>query len=75
MVVPSEASSPAQKGHFVFAVKPDKTAESPRSPSASGYPQIVSPRASSAGERVVTDGQLRLIPGEKVEKRSRREPS
>ena len=68
LVVPSQAVQTGQDGPYVYVVKDDLTVE-PRpvktGPSAEGVVAIA--KGLAAGERVVTDGQLRLFPGAKVE--------
>lgn len=68
VVVPTQALQSGQRGTFVFVVKPDLTAE-PRSvvvaQEADG--EAVVEQGLAPGERVVTDGQLRLVPGSKVD--------
>ena len=68
VVVPSQALQSGQGGTFVFVVRTDLTAE-PRpvvvAQEADG--EAVVEKGLAAGERVVTDGQLRLVPGAKVE--------
>lgn len=68
VLVPARAVQPGQRGPFVFVVKPDLTVES--------RPVKVGRRLADAlivedglrpGERVVTDGQLRLVPGARVD--------
>jgi multidrug efflux system membrane fusion protein len=67
VTVPSQAVQSGQNGNFVFVIKPDMTVE-PRPVETGivydGETQIKS--GIAAGERVVTDGQLRLVPGAKV---------
>jgi len=67
LTVPSQAVQVGQQGEYVFVVTPTRTVES--------RPVIVSRRINGetvvdkglkAGETVVTDGQLRLIPGSPV---------
>jgi multidrug efflux system membrane fusion protein len=68
IVVPSPSLQTGQKGTYVFVVKPDHTVE---------YRPVVTGRAVGdetvveqglkPGEIVVTDGQLRLSPGARVE--------
>jgi multidrug efflux system membrane fusion protein len=70
VVVPTQAVQTGQQGQFVFVVKPDLTVES--RPVAVGLAlgdESVIEKGLNAGEKVVTDGQLRLIPGAKVEVR------
>jgi multidrug efflux system membrane fusion protein len=68
IVVPSQAIQAGQQGPFVFVVKADQTVES--------RPVVVGTRLGAetiveqglrGGELVVTDGQLRLVPGARVE--------
>jgi multidrug efflux system membrane fusion protein len=71
IVVPSQAIQPGQKGPYVFVVKPDLTVES--RPVVLGTrlgAETVVERGLRAAERVVTDGQLRLVPGSKIEIRA-----
>jgi membrane fusion protein, multidrug efflux system len=71
IVVPSQAIQPGQKGPYVFVVKPDLTVES-RSVvlgTRLGAETVVE-QGLRAAERVVTDGQLRLVPGSKIEIRA-----
>ncbi len=72
LVVPSQAVQTGQDGPYVYVVKADLTVE-PRAvkpgPTADGV--VVIAKGLAAGERVVTDGQLRLFPGAKVELKSK----
>jgi len=71
IVVPSQAIQTGQQGSYVFVVKSDQTVE--MRPVAAGLTvegETVVDRGISAGETVVTDGQLRLAPGVKVEVKS-----
>ncbi len=68
VVVPSQAVQPGQQGPYVFVVKEDSTVQ-PR-PIEVGRrlaTETIVTRGLAAGERVVTDGQLRLMPGSRVE--------
>jgi len=68
LLVPSQAVQASQQGQQVFVVKPDMTVEA--RPVVLGAPvgnDIVVEKGVAAGERVVTEGQLRLVPGTKVE--------
>jgi multidrug efflux system membrane fusion protein len=68
LVVPSEALSSGQNGTYLFVVKPDLTAEfRPVTVGASFDRETVIEKGISAGEKVVTEGQIRLTPGAKVE--------
>lgn len=67
LTVPSRAVSAGQQGSYVYVMKPDSTVE-PRPVSVDRTTDDFAIIASglSAGETVVTDGQLRLSPGAKV---------
>ena len=68
IVVPSAAVQTGQKGPFVFVVKQDLTVEArPVEVARTRGTLSIVARGLEAGERVVTDGQLRLAPGAKVE--------
>jgi multidrug efflux system membrane fusion protein len=68
VVVPNQAVQTGQDGTFVYVVKEDRTVEA--------RPVVTGPRVDlslvidkglAAGETVVTDGQLRLQPGSRVQ--------
>ena len=64
IVVPSQAIQNGQQGQFVFVIKPDMTVEArPVTIERSTDGQAVIAKGLAAGEQVVTDGQLRLVPG------------
>ena len=68
LVVPSQAVQSGQKGQYVFVVKADSTVEArPVVPGAPDGRDVVVTSGLQAGERVVTDGQLRLVPGARVD--------
>jgi membrane fusion protein, multidrug efflux system len=68
VVVPSQAVQAGQQGPFVFVVKQDLTVESrPVKVGRRLAKETVIDGGVAAGERVVTDGQLRLLPGSRVE--------
>ena len=68
IVVPSQAVQTGQSGQYVFVVKPDLTAESrPVMAGSTVAGETVIEKGLQPGETVVTDGQLRLAPGAKVE--------
>lgn len=72
IVVPSQSIQPGQKGPYVFVVKPDQTVESrPIQPGTRMGPETIVVAGLKPGERVVTDGQLRLAPGVKVDVKPR----
>ncbi|MFY9584293.1 MAG: efflux RND transporter periplasmic adaptor subunit [Candidatus Acidiferrales bacterium] len=67
VVVPAQALQTGQNGQYVFVVKSDQTAES--RPVVAGRTvegETIVEKGLRAGETVVTDGQLRLVPGSKV---------
>jgi membrane fusion protein, multidrug efflux system len=68
LLVPTSAIQTGQSGQFVFVVKKDNTVES--RPIAAGRAigdETVIDKGVTPGETVVTDGQVRLVPGAKVE--------
>jgi multidrug efflux system membrane fusion protein len=68
VVVPTQAVQAGQQGPFVFVVTPDLTVESrPVKPGRRLASETVIDSGLTAGERIVTDGQLRLVPGSRVE--------
>ncbi len=67
VVVPSPAVQVGQSGSYVFVVKSDQTVDlRPVTTSITANGKTVIEKGVSAGETVVTDGQLRLVPGTKV---------
>ena len=68
VVVPSPAVQTGQQGQYVYVIKDDMTAElRVVTPGRLYNGWTVIDKGVSAGEMVVTDGQLRLVPGVKVE--------
>jgi multidrug efflux system membrane fusion protein len=68
IVAPAMAVQTGQQGSYVFVVKPDKTVDLRIVKVArQDETQAVIDSGLKAGETVVTDGQLRLVPGAKVE--------
>ena len=76
LVAPSEAVQVGQAGQYVFVVRADQT--------VTNYPVVVGrsvggdtviEKGLQPDETVVTDGQLRLVPGSKVEIKSSAGPS
>lgn len=68
VVVPARTVQAGQRGPFVFVVKPDRTVESrPVTPGRRLAGELVIEQGLTGGEQVVTDGQLRLVPGARVE--------
>jgi multidrug efflux system membrane fusion protein len=71
VVAPAAAVQTGQEGDYVFVVKGDGTVESRsvRVGRTVGGRAVIA-EGLSGGETVVTDGQLRLVPGAKVEPRT-----
>jgi len=68
VVAPAPAVQTSQQGQFVFVVKDDETVElRPVKADRMDETDAVIESGLAAGETVVTDGQLRLVPGAKVE--------
>jgi len=68
VLVPTQAVQAGQQGSFVFVVKADSTVESrPVKVGRRLSRELVINEGVKAGERVVTDGQLRLVPGARVD--------
>jgi multidrug efflux system membrane fusion protein len=68
IVVPSQAVQTGQEGQYVFVVKQDLTVESrPVVAGRSVNGETVIQKGLHVDEKVVTDGQLRLYPGARVE--------
>jgi multidrug efflux system membrane fusion protein len=68
VVIPSQAVQIGQDNSFVYAVKPDMTVEVRNVKTGTAYNEmILIEDGLKAGEKVVTDGQLRLIPGATVQ--------
>jgi multidrug efflux system membrane fusion protein len=71
IIVPSAAVQTGQEGQYVFVVKDDQTAElRPVTPGRTVGDRMVIEKGLQTGETVVTDGQLRLVPGTKVDVKS-----
>jgi multidrug efflux system membrane fusion protein len=71
VLVPSQALQTSQEGQIVFVVKPDlkvevRSVEVDRSFDG----QVIVKKGLQPGERVVTEGQLRLVPGATVQIKS-----
>jgi multidrug efflux system membrane fusion protein len=71
ITVPSVAVQTGQQGQYVYVIKSDSTVEDrPVSVARTFEQESIIEKGLAAGERVVTDGQLRLQPGAKVEIKS-----
>ena len=67
-VVPSEAVQDGQRGQFIYVVKTDQTVESrPVTVTRTIGRKAVIGKGVTVGETVVTDGQMRLFPGAKIQ--------
>jgi multidrug efflux system membrane fusion protein len=71
VVVPSPAIQTGQNGEYVYVLKPDQTVdERPVTIGITHQDKTVVQKGLATGETVVTDGQLRLTPGAKVDVKS-----
>jgi multidrug efflux system membrane fusion protein len=67
-VVPGEAVQTGQDGQYVFVVKPDSTVEQRAVTTGQRVEEsVVVDKGLKPGETIVTEGQLRLEPGTKVQ--------
>jgi multidrug efflux system membrane fusion protein len=67
-VVPAQGRAGGQQDRSLFVVKADNTVESrPVKVGRRLAKEVVIDQGVAAGERVVTDGQLRLLPGSRVD--------
>jgi multidrug efflux system membrane fusion protein len=72
LVVPATAVQASQDGQYVYVVKADQTVEMrPVKVDRQQGAETVIAEGVTAGEEVVTDGQLRLTPGARVTSRQR----
>src|SRR5262245_55421204 len=71
LVVPTRAVQTGQQGQYVFVVKQDQTAElrNVTVARAEGGETVIK-EGLAPGETVVTDGQIRLVPGSRVSAKS-----
>jgi len=68
IVIPSQSIQTGQKGQYVFVIKNDLTVEDRViTVGRTINSETVVEKGLQVGEKVVTDGQLRLVPGAKVE--------
>jgi len=68
IIIPSQAVQTGQEGQYVFVVKPDLTVElRPVVVNRTLNNESIIEKGLKDGEKVVTDGQLQLVPGAKVE--------
>jgi multidrug efflux system membrane fusion protein len=72
IVVPAAAVQPSASGQYVYVVKGDRTAEvRPVTVLRQQGEEVVIAKGLTAGEEVVTEGQLRLTPGAQVTEAAR----
>ncbi len=68
VLVPSQAIQAGQQGSYVFVIKPDLTVEArPVVLGLSVDNEIIVKKGLAPGDQVVTEGQIRLVPGAKVD--------
>jgi multidrug efflux system membrane fusion protein len=67
VVVPSQAVQTGQQGQFVFVIKDDTAELRPITAGITYNDMTVIEKGLAPEEQVVTDGQMRLMPGAKVE--------
>ncbi|MGE5206466.1 MAG: efflux RND transporter periplasmic adaptor subunit [Chlamydiota bacterium] len=68
IVVPASALQNGENGKYIYVVQPDGTAVMQPVTSSRTYRQLaVIDKGISAGQRVIVDGQYRVIPNSKVE--------
>jgi multidrug efflux system membrane fusion protein len=71
LLIPSEALQAGPDGNFVYVARADQTAEVRKVQTISiGGSRLVVEKGLNPGEKVITDGQLRLTPGAKYEVRA-----
>lgn len=71
LLIPSEALQAGPDGNFVYVARADQTAEVRKVQTISvGSNRLVVEKGLNPGEKVITDGQLRLTPGAKYEVRA-----
>ena len=68
VVIPSQAIQTGQQGQYVYVMRPDSTVESrPVTAGRKLGSEIVIEKGVSPGDKVVTDGHLRLVSGTRVQ--------
>ena len=71
VVVPTQAIQTGQQGPYVFVVQADHTVQSrPVVPGRALDNETIVEKGVTAGDRVVTEGQIRLVPGARVDIKS-----
>ena len=68
VVIPSQAIQTGQQGQYVYVLRPDSTVESrPVTAGRKIGAETVIEKGVAPGDKVVTDGQLRLVSGTRVQ--------
>jgi multidrug efflux system membrane fusion protein len=68
LTIPAQAVMTGQAGTYVYVLNPDQTARTQSvTVGRASNDFVVITQGLAAGQRVVTDGQLRLVPGARVE--------
>jgi multidrug efflux system membrane fusion protein len=76
VVIPAQAVQIGQDNSFVYTVKPDMTVEVRNVKTGTTYKDMmVIDDGLKPGEKVVTDGQLRLVPGAAVQAKEQQQNS
>jgi multidrug efflux system membrane fusion protein len=76
VVVPSQAVQTGQQGQYLYVIKDDMTVElRVVMPGRTYQNWTIIDKGVASGENVVTDGQLRLVPGAKVEIKNEKQES
>jgi multidrug efflux system membrane fusion protein len=76
VTVPSQATQSGQIGQYVYVIKEDLTTDiRPVVISRTYGNNAIIEKGLKAGEKVVTDGQLRIVPGAKVQIKANTEPA
>jgi multidrug efflux system membrane fusion protein len=75
IVIPARAVQTGQQGQYVFVVRSDSTVESRPVVVLQSLNQESVVEGLRPGETVVTDGQLQLVPGAKVETKNSMQPA
>lgn len=71
LLIPSEALQAGPDGNFVYVARADQTAEMRKVQTMSVGPgRLMVEKGLNPGEKVITDGQLRLTPGARYEVRA-----
>ena len=74
IVIPTRAVQTGQQGQYVFVVRSDSTVESRPVAVLRSLNQESVVEGLQPGETVVTDGQLQLVPGARVEIKNSTQP-